>query len=57
MYYTSFIAVHPLIIESVLNTAVSSLTKEEQLQLVSSMHRYLHNQGYTSSDASRCLGI
>ncbi|KAK9313833.1 phosphatidate cytidylyltransferase [Lipomyces starkeyi] len=57
MYYTSFIAVHSLTIESVLNTAVSSLTKEEQLQLVSSMHRYLYNQGYTSSDVSRCLGI
>ncbi|KAK9255085.1 phosphatidate cytidylyltransferase [Lipomyces tetrasporus] len=57
MYYTSFIAVHPITIERVLNTAISSLNKEEQLQLVSSMHKYLYNQGYTPTDASRCLGV
>ncbi|KAK9459672.1 phosphatidate cytidylyltransferase [Lipomyces oligophaga] len=46
MYYTSFIVVHAISVDSVLNTAMSTLTMEEQLHLVLSLHKYLANQGY-----------
>ncbi|KAK9322326.1 cytidylyltransferase family-domain-containing protein [Lipomyces orientalis] len=55
MYYDSFIATHHLRVGSVLETAIQSLTLAEQMQLVSSLHKYLYNQGYITEEALECL--
>ncbi|KAK7203657.1 cytidylyltransferase family-domain-containing protein [Myxozyma melibiosi] len=56
MYYDSFIATHHMRVGNVLETAIHSLTVAEQLQLVSSLHKYLHNQGIISNETYECLG-
>ncbi|KAK9493256.1 cytidylyltransferase family-domain-containing protein [Lipomyces doorenjongii] len=55
MYYDSFIATHHLRVGSVLETAIQSLTLAEQMQLVSSLHKYLYNQGYITDETLECL--
>ncbi|KAK9466102.1 cytidylyltransferase family-domain-containing protein [Lipomyces arxii] len=55
MYFDSFIATHHMRVGSVLETAIQSLTLAEQLQLVSSLHRYLYNQGAITEDTLKCL--
>ncbi|KAK9450722.1 cytidylyltransferase family-domain-containing protein [Limtongia smithiae] len=55
MYYDSFVASHHLRVGSVLETAIQNLTLSEQLQLVSSLHKYLYNQGYISNETLECL--
>jgi phosphatidate cytidylyltransferase len=45
VYYTSLIREHHVTVGSILQTIVSGLTLEEQLQLVADLKRYLGTQG------------
>jgi phosphatidate cytidylyltransferase len=45
VYYHSFIAMYKVKLGSVMETAITSLTPEEQIELVRGMSRYLANQG------------
>ncbi|KAK9476299.1 cytidylyltransferase family-domain-containing protein [Lipomyces japonicus] len=55
IYYDSFIATHQLHVGSVLETAIRSLTLDEQIQLVNSLHKYLYNQGLINNETFDCL--
>lgn len=55
MYFHTFIAVHKVSLGSVLETAITSLNPEEQLELVKGMGHYLRNQGILTDDVSSCL--
>lgn len=45
VYYSSIIRVHQVTVGGVLQTIVSSLTTEQQLELISDLTRYLEKQG------------
>ena len=45
VYYTSLIRTHHVSVGSVLQTIVSGLTFDEQLELISDLKRYLESQG------------
>jgi len=47
VYYTSFIREHHVTVGSVLQTIVSGLTIEEQLELIDDLKHYLRGQGIT----------
>jgi phosphatidate cytidylyltransferase len=47
VYYSSFIREHHVTVGSVLQTIVSGLTIEEQLELIDDLKHYLHGQGIT----------
>lgn len=53
MYYHTFIAIHKVNLGTVLETAITSLTPDEQVELVKSMGHYLTNQGIMPTDVSR----
>ncbi|KAF4994069.1 hypothetical protein FGRMN_5984 [Fusarium graminum] len=55
MYFHTFIAVHKVSLGSVLETAITSLNPEEQLELVKGMGHYLRNQGILTDDAVLCI--
>ncbi|KAK9453272.1 cytidylyltransferase family-domain-containing protein [Dipodascopsis uninucleata] len=55
IYYDSFISSHHLDVGNVLETAIQGLTLIEQLELVSSLHKYLYNQGHISNETFQCL--
>lgn len=56
MYYHSFIAVHShATVGGILETAITSLSPEEQLEVVERLGRYLVGQGIVS-DKVRTLG-
>lgn len=48
MYYHTFISLHKVTMGSILETAITSLSPEEQVELVKNMSRYLGNQGVVS---------
>lgn len=52
MYYHTFIAVYRVNFGAVLETAITGLTPDEQIELVKSMGRYLGNQGVVPGDVS-----
>lgn len=52
MYYHSFIATYKVGLGSVLETAITGLTVDEQIELVRNMARYLGNQGALGDDVS-----
>ena len=45
VYYSSFIRENKVTVGTVLQTVVSGLTIEEQIQLIRDLTRYLTNQG------------
>ncbi|KAF4975937.1 hypothetical protein FZEAL_7354 [Fusarium zealandicum] len=55
MYYHTFIAIHKANLGTVLETAITSLNQEEQIELVKSMGHYLRNQGVFSEEVSECI--
>jgi phosphatidate cytidylyltransferase len=55
VYYHSFIETHQVRLGSVLETAITSLTVDEQVELVKGMGRYLTNQGLVAEDVSSHL--
>lgn len=48
MYYQSFIAVHKASVGGVIETAITGLTVDEQMQVVKGLSKYLYNQGAVS---------
>ncbi|KAH0559798.1 hypothetical protein GP486_003686 [Trichoglossum hirsutum] len=57
MYYQSFIAVHKASVGGVIETVITGLTPEEQLEVVRGLSKYLFNQGVVSEKALECLNI
>ncbi|KID76476.1 phosphatidate cytidylyltransferase, partial [Metarhizium brunneum ARSEF 3297] len=55
MYYHTFISLHKVNVGTVLETAITSLSPEEQIDLVKSMSRYLGNQGVVSEKFLECV--
>ncbi|KAM5354301.1 hypothetical protein ACJ41O_000951 [Fusarium nematophilum] len=55
MYYHTFIAIHKVNLGTVLETAITSLNPEEQVELVKSMGHYLRNQGVLTEDIVECF--
>ena len=45
MYYHSFIAVYKVSLGGVIETAITGLTLDEQMELVKGISKHLHNQG------------
>ena len=58
MYYHSFIAVYKASVGSVIETAITGLTVDEQLEVIRGLAKYMYNQGSVSEKVSRvCLYI
>ncbi|BFZ61480.1 phosphatidate cytidylyltransferase [Saitoella coloradoensis] len=55
MYYQSFIAQHQVALGKVLESAITSLSAEEQVELVKGLHKYLIGQGRLGEGALECL--
>lgn len=47
VYYSSLIREHHVTVGTILQTIVSGLTIEEQLELITDLRRYLEKQGIT----------
>lgn len=57
MYYHSFIAVHShATVGGILETAITSLSPEEQIEVVERLGRYLVGQGIVSDKVKEPLG-
>jgi phosphatidate cytidylyltransferase len=56
MYYQSFIAVYKASPGALLETAITGLTPEEQVELVKLLARHLVNQGQLATPALEYLG-
>jgi phosphatidate cytidylyltransferase len=52
MYYHSFIAVYKVSLGGVIETAITGLTLEEQVELVKGISKHLYNQGILSDTVS-----
>ncbi|PHH59823.1 hypothetical protein CDD81_2459 [Ophiocordyceps australis] len=55
MYYHTFVEVHKVTMGSVLEKAITSLSPDEQIELVRSMSRYLSNQGVVPESVLVCI--
>ncbi|KAI9819354.1 MAG: hypothetical protein M1832_004059 [Thelocarpon impressellum] len=55
MYYQSFIAVYKASVGSVIETAITGLSPEEQLEVIKGLSKYLYNQGVVSETVLQCL--
>ncbi|RCI08977.1 hypothetical protein L249_5032 [Ophiocordyceps polyrhachis-furcata BCC 54312] len=55
MYYHTFVEIHKVTMGSVLEKAITSLSPDEQVELVKSMARYLGNQGVVSDKVLNCI--
>ncbi|KAF5021975.1 hypothetical protein F66182_5985 [Fusarium sp. NRRL 66182] len=55
MYYHTFIAIHKANLGTVLETAITSLSQDDQIELVKSMGHYLRNQGILTQEAVECI--
>ncbi|ANB13186.1 phosphatidate cytidylyltransferase [Sugiyamaella lignohabitans] len=49
LYYESFVSNHHLSVTSILQLAITSLSTEEQIQLVVALEKYLHSRGVADS--------
>ncbi|EMC96361.1 hypothetical protein BAUCODRAFT_33690 [Baudoinia panamericana UAMH 10762] len=56
MYYQSFIAVYKASVGSVIETAITGLTPEEQMEVVKGLAKHLYNQGQVSIKVLEYLG-
>lgn len=56
MYYQSFIAVYKASVGSVMETAITGLSPEEQVEVVRGLAKYLFNQGVVR-DKVRCCPL
>lgn len=56
MYYQSFIAVYKASVGSVIETAITGLSPEEQVELVKGLAKHLYNQGEISWKVVEYLG-
>jgi phosphatidate cytidylyltransferase len=55
MYYQSFIAVHQASVGSVIETAITGLTPEQQIEVVKGLTKHLYNQGVVGSKVVQYL--
>ncbi|KAI9841533.1 MAG: hypothetical protein M1837_000634 [Sclerophora amabilis] len=55
MYYQSFIAVYKTSVGGVIETVITGLTLEEQMEVVRGLSKYLYNQGTVSEDMLACV--
>lgn len=56
MYYQSFIAVHHASVGSVIETAITALSKEEQVQVLKGLAQHLYNSGVVGHRVLEYLG-
>ncbi|KAI5265885.1 phosphatidate cytidylyltransferase [Aureobasidium subglaciale] len=56
MYYQSFIAVYKASVGSVIETAITGLTPEQQMEVVKGLSKHLVNQGVINSKVLEYLG-
>ncbi|EME47101.1 hypothetical protein DOTSEDRAFT_69164 [Dothistroma septosporum NZE10] len=56
MYYQSFIALHKASVGSVIETAITGLSPEEQIAVVKGLAQHLYNQGAVSHKVVEYLG-
>ncbi|RDW69250.1 phosphatidate cytidylyltransferase [Coleophoma cylindrospora] len=57
MYYHSFIAVYKVSLGGVIETAITGLTAEEQMELVKGISKHLYNQGVIPDTVLDCMNI
>ena len=57
MYYSSFIAVHQASVGSIIESAITGLTPEEQMEVVKGLSRHLVNQDIISPKACTSLSL
>ncbi|CAN6612696.1 phosphatidate cytidylyltransferase [Trichomonascus vanleenenianus] len=55
LYYESFVSTHHLSVGTVFQTAINTLTPDEQKQLVITLVRYLTNKGLLDDKALHCI--
>jgi phosphatidate cytidylyltransferase len=55
LYYHSFISTHAVKLGNVLETAITSLSVEDQIELVKGMAQYLNNQGIVNESIMECI--
>lgn len=55
MYYHSFIAIYKVSLGGVIETAITGLTLEEQIELVKGISKHLFNQGVVAEQTLECL--
>ncbi|KAL1955006.1 hypothetical protein VTO42DRAFT_359 [Malbranchea cinnamomea] len=55
MYYHSFIAVYTTSVGHVIETAITGLTVDEQLDVIRGLSKYLYNQGVVSENLLQCI--
>jgi len=55
MYYQSFIAVYKASVGSVIETAITGLTVQEQMDVVRGLAKYLYNENAVSSKVLECF--
>jgi phosphatidate cytidylyltransferase len=55
MYYQSFIAVYKASVGSVIETAITGLSPEEQIELIKGLSKYLYNQGIINAKVPEFL--
>ena len=55
MYYQSFIAVYKSSVGSVIETAITGLTAEQQMEVVKGLAKHLYNQGVIDSKITEYL--
>ena len=56
VYYQSFIAVYKTSVGSVIETAITGLTPEEQMEVVKGLAKHLYNQGVVGIKVLEYLG-
>ena len=56
VYYQSFIAVYKTSVGSVIETAITGLTAEEQMEVIKGLTKHLYNQGVVGAKVIEYLG-
>ena len=57
MYYQSFIAVYKASVGNVIETAITGLSAEEQMEVVRGLTKYLFNQGVVTDKVSPTMAV
>ncbi|ORY18642.1 phosphatidate cytidylyltransferase [Clohesyomyces aquaticus] len=57
MYYSSFIAVHKTSVGGIIESAITGLTAEEQMEVVKGLSKHLYNQGVVSAKVLEYLSV
>ncbi|KAI1914751.1 phosphatidate cytidylyltransferase [Ophidiomyces ophidiicola] len=55
MYYHSFIALHKTSVGDIIETAITGLTVDDQLEVIKGLSKYLYNQGAVSEKILECI--